>query len=90
LQKLQARLNDLGSCAEGVVDVVQPGRQAIPLLGDFLQFGLDLGLGQAAVGGQVDEVVLLGVERTKLVRELDLEELGCGLLLIDRVWCRFG
>ncbi|MBK6017001.1 hypothetical protein [Streptomyces sp. MBT53] len=83
LQKLQARLDDLGCGTDVFIDVVQPSRQAIPLLGDLLQFGPDLCLGQAAVGSQVDEVVLLGVERTKLLRELGLEELGRGLLLID-------
>nr|WP_046726624.1 hypothetical protein [Streptomyces humi] len=83
LQKLQARLDDLCSCAEVFVDVVEPGRQAIPLLGDVSQLGLDLALGQAAVGCQVDEVALLGVERTKLFRELGLEELGRGLLFVD-------
>ncbi|MFE3858430.1 hypothetical protein ACFXPN_45785 [Streptomyces griseorubiginosus] len=82
-QQLQARLDDLGRCAQVLIDVVQPVRQTIPLLGDVSQLGLDLALGQAAVGGQVDEVVLLGVERTKLFRELGLEELGRGLLFID-------
>ncbi|WP_217712248.1 hypothetical protein [Streptomyces sp. NA02950] len=83
MQKLQARLDDLCRCAEVLIDVVKPGCQTIPLLGDLLQPGLDLGLGQATVGGQVDEVVLLGVERTKLFRELGLEELGRSLLFID-------
>ncbi|WP_262064047.1 hypothetical protein [Streptomyces sp. STR69] len=83
LQELQACLNDVRPCAQGLIDVVQSSRKPIPLLGDLSQSGLDLALGQAAVGGQVDEVVLLGVERTKLFRELGLEELGRGLLLVD-------
>ncbi|WP_280878004.1 hypothetical protein [Streptomyces pseudovenezuelae] len=49
-QKLQASLDDLCRCAEVFIDVSQPGCQAIPLLGDFPQLGLDLALGQAAVG----------------------------------------
>uniref|UniRef100_A0AAU2AD00 Uncharacterized protein n=1 Tax=Streptomyces sp. NBC_00093 TaxID=2975649 RepID=A0AAU2AD00_9ACTN len=83
LQELQARLDDLGCDAEGVIDIVEPRCQAISLVGDLSQPGLDLALGQAAVGGQIDEVVLLDVERTKLFRELGLEELGRGLLFID-------
>ncbi|MEV5532216.1 hypothetical protein [Streptomyces prunicolor] len=83
LQKLQTSLDDLCRCAEVFIDVAQPGCQAIPLPGDFSQLGLDLALGQAAIGGQIDEVVLLGVERTKLLRELGLEELGRGLLFVN-------
>ncbi|WP_026150851.1 hypothetical protein [Streptomyces prunicolor] len=81
---MQARLDDLGCRAEVLIDIVESGRQPIPLFGDLPQLGLDLALGQAVIGGQVDEVVLLGVERAKLLRELGLEDLGGGLLLVDR------
>ncbi|MDV7219151.1 hypothetical protein [Streptomyces prunicolor] len=83
LQQLQARLDDLCRSAEAVVDVLQPRRKTLPLLAELLQLGLDLALGQAAVGSQVDEVVLLGVEFTKLLGELGMEELGAGLVFIE-------
>ncbi|MFI2116344.1 hypothetical protein ACH489_17905 [Streptomyces rubiginosohelvolus] len=84
LQQLQACFDDLGCGAEVLIDIVQSARQTIPLLGDVSQSGLDLVLGQAAVGGKIDEVALLGAEHTKLFRELGLEEFGRGLLLVDQ------
>ncbi|WP_234490383.1 hypothetical protein [Streptomyces sp. MBT33] len=51
LQQLQARLDDLGRRAEVLIDVVEPGRQTIPLFGDVAQLGLDLAVRQASIGG---------------------------------------
>ncbi|WP_234531654.1 hypothetical protein [Streptomyces shenzhenensis] len=82
-EELQARLDDLCCDAEILVGVLQPGGETVPLPGNLPQPGLDLALWQCAVGGQVDEVGLLGVELTKLFGELGMEELGRALLLVQ-------
>ncbi|MEV0474231.1 hypothetical protein AB0I50_30465 [Streptomyces prunicolor] len=83
LKELQARLDDLPGHTQILVGVGQPLRKALALPCDLVQAGADLLLGEGAVGGQVDEVGLLGVELTKLFGELGMEELGGGLLLVQ-------
>ncbi|MFC8362035.1 hypothetical protein ACFUIY_19475 [Streptomyces griseorubiginosus] len=64
LKKLHARFDDLCRDAEVLVGVGQPLSKALALSSDLVQAGADLVLWQGAVGSQVDEVGLLGVELT--------------------------
>ncbi|MFJ8252984.1 hypothetical protein [Streptomyces sp. NPDC094466] len=82
-EELQACLDDLPSHSEILVGGVQSLGEAFPLPRDVAQLGSDCALRQAAVGSQIDEVGLLGVEGAKLFRELGMEELGRGLLLVN-------
>ncbi|WUI92044.1 hypothetical protein OHB21_13010 [Nocardia puris] len=52
-------------------------------MGDVAELGFDLGLRKGGVGGQVDEVLFLGVECLQLGGQLLLEEPIGGLLSVD-------
>ncbi|HUY44599.1 MAG TPA: hypothetical protein VMV92_02570 [Streptosporangiaceae bacterium] len=62
LQEGQACLDEPGAGVQVVLGFVQPLGEVLTPLGDLAEFLLDLGLGQRVVGGEVDEVGLLGVE----------------------------
>lgn len=51
---------------------------------DLAQLCPDLGLGDGAVRGELDEVVLTGVESPQLACELRVQEPGGGFLFADR------
>lgn len=57
---------------------VQAAAQAPPLGVDVAELGFDLGLRQGAVGGEVDQVFLLGVEFLNLAGQLSVQQpRGC-------------
>ncbi len=62
LQEGQAGLDEPGVGVQVILGLVEPLGEVLTPLGDLRELLLDLGLGQCAVGGEVDEVGLLGVE----------------------------
>jgi hypothetical protein len=50
---------------------------------DVAELGLDLGLRQRAVGGEVDQVLLLRVEFVQLAGDLLVQEACGGFLFVD-------
>jgi hypothetical protein len=73
LHQLEADLDEPGAISEVRACLVEPVVEALSLILDIAELGLDLRLGQGAVSGEVDEVLLAGVERLKLGLELLVE-----------------
>ncbi|WP_246470733.1 hypothetical protein [Saccharopolyspora phatthalungensis] len=61
-EELEAGLDEPGAVGEVGAGGVQAAGEVFALAFDVAQLGFDLGLRQGAVGGQVDQVFLLGIE----------------------------
>ncbi|WP_245787545.1 hypothetical protein [Amycolatopsis saalfeldensis] len=61
-QELEGGLDESSAVGEVGTGGVEPLGEASSFCADIAEFGFDLGLRQCAVGGEVDQVLLLGVE----------------------------
>nr|WP_228809391.1 hypothetical protein [Nocardia farcinica] len=77
----KAGVDELGAVGEVGVGCVEALLQPAALAGDVAQLLLDLGPRQRAVGGEVDQVLLLRVEFLELCGDL-LAQQACGLFLL--------
>lgn len=71
----------VGSESYLTAGVGQVLRQTQPISHNLVEPGADLGLGQCAVGRQVDEALLLGIERGQLALQCFVELPNTGLFL---------
>ncbi|MFC3488765.1 MULTISPECIES: hypothetical protein [Pseudonocardiaceae] len=69
-EESKAGVDELGAVGEVGVGCVQAILQPAALAGDVAQLLLDFGLRQRAVGCEVDQVLLLGVEFLELCGDL--------------------
>ncbi|HEY3684252.1 MAG TPA: hypothetical protein VGL93_14545 [Streptosporangiaceae bacterium] len=69
-QERQCQLDELARIGEVSGGVGKSPLQLLALPLDLAQLGLDLGLGELAVRGQVEQVLLAGVQRFQLSCDL--------------------
>ncbi|RFS84153.1 hypothetical protein D0T12_18530 [Actinomadura spongiicola] len=83
LQQPQAHLDEPCRIAKLLGRLPQPALEAIPLPGDPVQLAADLGLRQAPIRRQVDEVLLPHVQLPQLLAELLMQQPCRGFLTVD-------
>ncbi|WP_255375774.1 hypothetical protein [Saccharomonospora sp. CUA-673] len=82
-EQCQAHVDQAGGIGEVGGGGIAALGEVTPLAFDVAELGFDLGLRQGAVGGEVDHVLLLGVEFVELAGELLMQQSRGFLLFVD-------
>ena len=85
VQEVEGGVEQVGSGLEVGGGGLQSGLELLALLGDVAESLTDLGGGDVAVRGEVDEVRFLAVEPGQSSLGLVREQRACGLLVVQRL-----